>query len=306
MHVNKQYDGYALTYGGYDYLRRHQNDGLLAIVNLEQPSAETDVLNAGLESIIAGVAKSEIGVIDNVLRESNATGPFRAFAVAVSLDRVARSFGGIIPTDIQGFYRSGVPTISTASFSAWYHTRLDTPDKVDTTALARVVTTFGRTTDRLLAKRPEEFKEIDPKLWIADVELVSTTPSSPQVNMNITLKNAKGERLPNQKVTGTFFCDDFFADPDVDATTDSGGRAVLTFQRDLSNCKGRHWIHVTAGPDYPLVEKALAVPSPDSPTIGTAKVGDACSTRATDARVLCQSRLTCVQPSPDSMGTCAP
>ena len=47
------------------------------------------------------------------------------------LELVPTLFGGIIPTDIQGIYRNGVPTASTAVDSPWYHTIEDTPDKVD-------------------------------------------------------------------------------------------------------------------------------------------------------------------------------
>jgi hypothetical protein len=313
------FDGEEVAlYGGYDYLRRHQNDGLLTVINLEQPSAETDVQNAGLESIIAGVATSEIGVIENVLRESEATGPFTAFAVEVSLDRIARMFGGIIPTDIQGMYRSGVPTISTASFSAWYHTRNDTPDKVDTTALARVVRTFGRTIDRLQTKPAEQFKALDSKLWDADVEVISRGAQDNQALVAVTLKDSKGELLPQQNVTGTFFCDDFFASREVASRTDGQGKAVIAFKDELVNCKGRRWVHVTAGPEFPLVEKVRSVPGPESsgeanpapgagspPAAGgSANAGEACSMRATDARIVCKSGLTCRQPDPDSMGTC--
>ena len=48
-------------------------------------------------------------------------------------------FGGVVPTDIQGAYRWGIPGTSTACDSPWYHTRADTPDKVDDENLARVV-----------------------------------------------------------------------------------------------------------------------------------------------------------------------
>ena len=36
------------------------------------------------------------------------------YTTYVTLDLVPMLFGGIIPTDIQGIYRSGVPTLSTA------------------------------------------------------------------------------------------------------------------------------------------------------------------------------------------------
>src|SRR5439155_21068961 len=53
------------------------------------------------------------------------------YTVYAGLELVAQLLGGIIPTDIQGIYRSGVPTVSTAVNGPYYHTTEDTPDKVD-------------------------------------------------------------------------------------------------------------------------------------------------------------------------------
>jgi hypothetical protein len=238
----------------------HQNDGILSVINFEMPAAETDIIAGGFETLVSGIATSEVAVIADALKKSDATGLFTAFAIELSLDRVARMFGGIIPTDIQGMYRSGIPTITTASSSPWYHTRKDTPDKVDTNALARAVRTFGRTTDRLLASPLERFKGLDPKLCDASVEVISRGRKDTQALVKVTLNNGKGRLLPQTDVTGTFFCDDFFASREVIAKTDAQGVAMFAFKDELVKCNGRRWVHVTAGPEYPLVEKVAAVP----------------------------------------------
>lgn len=48
--------------------------------------------------------------------------------------------GGIIATDLEGFYGAGVQGVSTASLSGYYHTTEDTADKVNTNDLERVTT----------------------------------------------------------------------------------------------------------------------------------------------------------------------
>jgi hypothetical protein len=257
------FDGEEVAlYGGYDYLRKHQNEGVLAVVNFEIPAAETDILAGGFETLVSGVATSQVSVIEDSLQKAEAVGPFTAFAVDLPLDKVARMFGGIIPTDIQGWFRSGVPTVTTASSTPWYHTKKDTPDKVDTSAVARTVRAFSRTTDQLLSKPLEQYNFLDGSLWRANLDVVSGGTKEPQVLVKVDLADAKGNKLPNTSLTGTFFCDDFFAAPDKMVQTDAQGTAFLTFKDELKNCQGRRWVHVTAGPDYPHVEKIVSLPSP--------------------------------------------
>jgi hypothetical protein len=256
------YDGEEVgLYGGYDYLRKHQNEGMLSVVNFEIPAAVSEIPTGGFDILVAGVATSKVAVIQEALLGSFAIGPLSPFAIDIDLNTVAKTFGGIIPTDIQGAYRSGIPTISTASDTPWYHTRKDTPDKVDTKAVAQTVTVFSRTTDKLLQHRVEDFKSIDFSLWTAHLEVTTQGGSTPQAVVDVTLADSSGKTLPDTNVTGTFFCDDFFAAPDVVAKTDSDGKATFTFEKELANCAGRRWVHVTAGPDFPLVEKAIAVPT---------------------------------------------
>jgi Iap family predicted aminopeptidase len=280
------YDGEEVAlYGGYDYLRKHQNDGLLAVVNFEIPAAETDILTGGFETLVAGVATSKIPVIEESLLRAQATGPFTAFAIDIGLNFVAKTFGGIIPTDIQGTFRSGIPTISTASSTPWYHTRNDTPDKVDTGSVVRTVNAFSRTTDQFLSRPVQDYRFIDGSLWTATLAVFSATSSMAQVG--VSLAKADGTPLPNTNVTGTLFCDDFFAAPDVVVRTDAQAHATFTWQRELQNCKGKRWVHITAGESYPLVEKVVSLdgvgapntpsaPEQATPAITCGSIGSGC------------------------------
>ena len=256
------FDGEEVAlYGGYDYLRKHQDDGILAVINFEMPAAEPDVMAGGLETLLRGVASSQISVVDDALEESRTAGLFNTFLASVSLDRVENMFGGIIPTDIQGIYRSGIPTVTTASDSPFYHTRKDTPDKVDAEFLAEGVRSFEGAVHHFLAAPLEKFKERDATLWGADVEVISRGPDDPQALVKVALTDPGGKKLSQTDVTGTLFCDDFFAAPDIVVKTDAAGTAVLAFKDQLVGCRGKRYVHIAAGKDYPLVEKVRAIPS---------------------------------------------
>lgn len=254
------YDGEEVgLYGGYDYLRKHQDEGMLAVVNFEMPAAESDLKNGGITTLFGGVAASEVPIMDRALSESRTAGLFDTFTVWLSLDKIERMFGGIIPTDIQGTYRSGIPTVSTASDSPWYHTRLDTPDKVDTDFLARGVKSFDKAVQLFATSSPDAFQGRDPTLWGAEVTLPEVTRD--HVSAAVSLTDPRGRALPATDVTATFFCDDFFAAPDVVRRTDESGRVTFDFTDELRECPGRRFVHVVAGGEYPLVEKVIAVPS---------------------------------------------
>ena len=215
------YDGEEVAlYGGYDYLRKHQYEGMLAVVNFEIPAAETDILTGGIETLVAGVATSKIPVITV---DPTSPGRWPLHGLCARPHFIARKFGGIIPTDIQGTYRSGFPTTSsTASSTPWYHTRNDTPDKVDTGAVVRTVNAFSRTTDQFLSRPVQDYRFIDASLWTANVQVASASAS--QAVVNVGLAKADGTPLPNTTVRGTLFCDDFFAAPDVVLRTDAQAR----------------------------------------------------------------------------------
>src|SRR5262249_49274519 len=118
------YDGEEVgLYGGYDYLRRHQGDGILCVLNLEMPSSEPESKNG--PDPLRGIASSRADAILRNIDAAELAGDKRPYPLWLPLDVVAQTFGGIIPTDIQGDYRAGLPALSTATDSPFYHTPAD-------------------------------------------------------------------------------------------------------------------------------------------------------------------------------------
>lgn len=259
------YDGEEVgLYGGYDYLRRHHDDGILAAVNLEMPSSEGE----GRAEPMRGIATSKAEALDRAVTSASLGGGRFLYPFWLPFDLVASIFGGIIPTDIQGTYRAGIPALSTATDSPFYHTPADTPDKVDTDFLARAVERFDALLVALLAEPVPAFAPRDPAVWDADLAATPTKAGYAAETriFKRTDVGARGEPVANHPVTFTPFCDDFFAGAPITVTTDAEGRARATIgaaelaSPEAATCTGRRWLHVTAGEAFPLVEKVVALP----------------------------------------------
>src|SRR5262249_25406589 len=135
------------------------------VVNFEMPSSTNPTLVA--------LAHSNIANLDDGLREATLQELYPSFG---NMGIVPSLFGGIIPTDIQGIYRNGVPTVMTAVQGPYYHTTGDTPDKVDLPFLADAVDRFDRALDALVARGPMCCSDPDPELWKATVALRPNMP----------------------------------------------------------------------------------------------------------------------------------
>src|SRR5262249_51645614 len=151
------WDGEELAlYGGYHSVRRYlvDNKRPLCVIDFETPSA--------LGAQAYGLARSSHAPLEDAIVS---VGLHELFALNVPMDLVAELFGGIIPTDIQGFYRTGSPAIATAVDAPYYHTCEDTPDKVDIQRLEDTVLAFDRALDLLMTVPAERFSARDPALW---------------------------------------------------------------------------------------------------------------------------------------------
>jgi len=244
------YDGEEVAlYGGYDYLRKHHivgSDPILAVFNFEMPSAA--------DSTLSGVAHSNHPVLDDALQAASLN---YFYPLYVPMEVVPMILGGLIPTDIQGIYRNGVPTVSTASESPWYHTIKDTPDKVDTATLAQVVDAFDDAIGVLLKNEPSAFAGQDPKVWEAKLTAQPRQAGAPLV-VDAAVTNAVAQPQPGAAVDATLLVDDYFPAASVHAMTDANGHALLTFPAGAAEKgAGNRFVHVTAGPTYPFVEQIL-------------------------------------------------
>jgi Zn-dependent M28 family amino/carboxypeptidase len=226
-------------YGGYDWLRRHSilgGEHVLAVLNFETPSALGGAFN--------GLAHSGCPCLDGALR---AGGLDRLYPGYLPMSDVPKIFGGIIPTDIQGAHRMGIPVASTACDSPYYHTTADTPEKIDADQLARAVLGFDRTLDALLASEPRGPREPhhDLDLWHARVTLAPREPA------RILVCDAHGVPQPGVPVEAVLLVDDFFLEAEHTLVTDASGVAYVELP---SAAESRRWLHVGAGPSYPLCE----------------------------------------------------
>lgn len=246
------YDGEEVAlYGGYDWLRKHRivgHEPILAVLNFEMPSAAN--------STLLGLARSNQQVLDDALKSSNLGIDYPLYA---GMELVPQIFGGLIPTDIQGIYRNGVPTASTAVDSPWYHTVEDTPDKVDAPTLAQSVDDFDLALGKLLAAEPAAFAGLDPKLWQATVTAQPRVAGDPLV-VDVVVTDASGAPQANANVDASLLVDDFFSAGQQHAMSDAAGHATFTFPATAAEMgAGSRWVHVSAGPTYPFVEQILPI-----------------------------------------------
>ncbi|MEP6860430.1 MAG: M28 family peptidase [Deltaproteobacteria bacterium] len=239
------YDGEEIgLYGGYDYYRKHAIVGkerLLAVMNFECPSA--------IDPDIAAVVHSNQPKLDAALQAAHLRQIYSAYA---GLEIVAMLFGGIIPTDIQGDYRSGTPTVTTAVTNPYYHTMMDTPATVDLPLLGQSIDGFDDAITNIDKLAATDLDVQDPALWQAEATLA---PSGP-ISASVIVKDANGVPQPNAIVKLAYLTDDFTLAERATGTTDANGTATVTLTTSDRSAPNS-FVHVTAGPIYPLVEKIL-------------------------------------------------
>ncbi|MDQ3333741.1 MAG: M28 family peptidase [Myxococcota bacterium] len=244
------FDGEEIgLYGGYDYLRKHDvvaRDPILAVINFESPSAH--------DPDIAGLVHSNQPKIDEALQKAHLR---QLYAVYAGLEVVAQLFGGIIPTDIQGMYRGGIPTVTTAVTNPYYHTAEDTPDKVDLQLLAESTDAFDEAISNLLKLQIADYEVPDPQVWTADV----TTSAGATFVVEAQIRDGMGAIRGNVAASASVLYDDFLHAQTITAMTDANGKVRFEFPADVTTRgSGQRFAHITAGPQYPLVEKIVALP----------------------------------------------
>jgi hypothetical protein len=174
------------------------------------------------------------------------------FAAHLPMELVPELFGGVIPTDIQGLYRSGTPAVATAGDAPYYHTVEDTPDKVDLARLAELVDAFDRAIDRLSVEPAACFRERDPMLWNLRVELAH----GDGLRAEVVVTDAAGLPQAGASVEATLLVDHFFAEAVAHALTDGRGRAGFRFTPVGGAPRA---LHLSAGCGYPRCELLLPI-----------------------------------------------
>jgi len=240
------YDGEELgLFGGYDFLRKHEieaGERFAAFVNLEIPGAGPDDVRALAHThALAGSLR--------------ATAMDELYPVCVGMEMVPALFGGVVPTDIQGAYRWGIPGASTACDTPWYHTTADTPDKVDLPFLARAAARWRRTIAALDSLPDAAFAPRDPHLWRLQV---SVTPSDE--GLLLQARATLADETPSQaaRIDAWVDVDDFTRVFRTSLRADPHGAASTIVPRAaLQRGAGGRYLHVTAGAEWPLAEWIL-------------------------------------------------
>ncbi len=106
--------------------------------------------------------------------------------------------GGIIATDLEGFYAQGVQALSTSSSSPYYHTTEDVADNVNAADLERATAYILQLTRSVQAVPPEALtlREVPT----VKVTAPATLPAGAAVPIDVTLTDALGQPLSNDKV----------------------------------------------------------------------------------------------------------
>jgi hypothetical protein len=233
------FDGEEIAlYGAYDFLRRHLVRGrrpIVAVLNLETPSAHG--------ARIAGWACSDHAFLDAAMRTSRLDQVYPAF---LPMNLVPELFGGVIPADVQPFYRAGIATMSTAVDAPYYHTTEDTPDKVDYDVLAEVCTALARSLDEL-ADAPALAADAGPEIW----RIERAKPSQPRRLAMVVRHGARP--VAGAAIEATWFAGGFFPLAQIAAKTDERGWAQIAPPALPAQTKPT-FLHVTAGLSYPLAE----------------------------------------------------
>jgi hypothetical protein len=97
----------------------------------------------------------------------------------------------------------------------------------------------------------------DTALWTADV---STMPGA-SFTVDVTAHDGTGAPAANAIIVASAMHDDFMLTAEVKGMTDASGHVVLTLPPTAQSAgSGNRFIHVTAGPVYPLAEQIVALP----------------------------------------------
>ena len=176
--------------GSYTWLAEHQDlvDDIVLNVNLEETANDGPpqfALTTGAPALLTGIGASAL------------TAGFTPVIAPVTAYRLTS--GGVIATDLEGFYGSGVQGVSTASLSDWYHTTGDTAEKINRGDLERVTAYLVNLVRNVQALPPQALtlREV-PKI---DVTAPATAPAGAAVPVEMTITGAAGAPVTGAQPT---------------------------------------------------------------------------------------------------------
>jgi len=186
--------------GSYTWIWRHQDlvRGTVLNVNLEETATATfqDGNPTALPSatVSAGSSSPLVVALGTAAAVSNVVLP----PVIVPIGATRALSGGIIATDIEGFYAQGVQGVTTASASPYYHTTGDTQETINLADLERV-TTYLRDLTRTVQLVPPEglvLREV-PKV---EVSAPSSAAPGGAIPVEVKITDPLGQPVDGDRV----------------------------------------------------------------------------------------------------------
>lgn len=186
--------------GSYEWIREHQDliPRTVLNINLEETASATfqGADPTALPSVVLSFGSSTPALTAAVTAAAapNVVLP----PVLVPMAATRSQTGGIIPTDIEGFYAQGVQGVSTASSSPYYHTTHDTSDKINVADLERV-TTYLETLLRVVQPLPPAALQLREVPQVT-VSAPRTAPPGAAVPVDITVTDPLGRGIAGDRV----------------------------------------------------------------------------------------------------------
>jgi aminopeptidase YwaD len=210
--------------GSYSWIRRHQDlvPKIALNVNLEETASATfqGADPTQLPSVTLASGSTSPGMVGLV--DASAASNVLLPPVLIPLAAYRASSGGIIATDVEGFYGQGVQGFTTASSSPYYHTTDDTSEKINLADLERVTSFIQQITQTVQVTPPEALalREV-PKV---EVTAPATAAPGAAVPVDVKLTGVDGQPIAGDKVLVLADQRDNWAVAESYATDLGGGR----------------------------------------------------------------------------------
>lgn len=186
--------------GSYEWIARHQDEigKVLLDINLEETATAlfVDGQKTSMRGVLQAAGTTSSPALISAVGAAAAKNLYTPALVPMSVFRAPS--GGIIPTDIEGFYSQGIQGFTTASSSPYYHTTGDTSETINLDDLESISGFFVDFVNLLQEVPPEA-------LAIREVPTVKMeTPASAapgaEVPVDITVSDIYGQPITGEKV----------------------------------------------------------------------------------------------------------
>lgn len=189
--------------GSYDWIIRHQDlmTRLAFIINLEMVGAAAHIGAQQYPISAAGLYfVTNLPLFYQVLETASLT-QHKPMPI-VPAETVRTLSGGLLPTDIQGFYAQGIQGLSTTTSAPYYHTTADTAYTVDPGALDRSTRILAHTLQQLEQAPPERFgRNGMPEVKITPRWGGEETPPFQGYLLDVAVHDHKGRPIDDATVT---------------------------------------------------------------------------------------------------------